>query len=82
MANVDNAGGDVTLKFEKAVNQKVLNPGDAFEFKGEVQSFAPDPYMLTVGIDDPKEDIKGLPDNAFTEGAAKKTPKKPLPKKK
>jgi len=82
VANVDNAGGDVTLKFEKAVNQKVLNPGDAFEFKGEVQSFAPDPYMLTVGIDDPKEDIKGLPDNAFTAGAAKKTPKKPLPKKK
>jgi len=38
--------------------------------------------MLTVGIDDPKEDIKGLPDNAFTAGAAKKTPKKPLPKKK
>ena len=61
VANVDNAGGDVTLKFEKAVNQKVLNAGDAFEFKGVVDSFTPDPYMLTVSIDDPKEDTKGLP---------------------
>jgi tetratricopeptide (TPR) repeat protein len=83
VANVDNAGGDVTLKFEKAVNQRVLNAGDAFEFKGIVDSFAPDPYMLSVKIDDPKEEIKGLPDNAFTAGAAKKpAPKKPAPKKK
>jgi tetratricopeptide (TPR) repeat protein len=83
VANVDNAGGDATLKFEKAVNQKVLNAGDAFEFKGVVDSFTADPYMLVLKIDDPKESIKGLPDNAFTAGAAKKAPpKKVVPKKK
>ena len=83
VANVDNAAGDVTLKFEKAINQKVLNAGDAFEFKGVVDSFTPEPYMLTVTIDDPKEAIKGLPDNAFSAAPAKKpAPKKPAPKKK
>jgi hypothetical protein len=83
VANVDNAGGDVTLKFEKAINQKVLNAGDAFEFKAVVESFTPDPYMLTVTIDDPKESIKGLPDNAFSAAPAKKkpAPKKPAVKK-
>ena len=83
VANVDNAVGDVTLKFEKAVNQKVLNAGDAFEFKGVVEAFTPDPYMLTVTIDDPKESIKGLPDNAFAVAPVKKkpAPKKPAPKK-
>ena len=83
VANVDNAAGDVTLKFEKAINQKVLNAGDAFEFKGVVDSFTPEPYMLTVTIDDPKESIKGLPDNAFSAAPAKKpAPKMPAPKKK
>jgi hypothetical protein len=84
VANVDNAGGDATLRFEKALNQKVLNAGDAFEFKGVVDSFTANPYMLTLTIDDPKESIKGLPDNAFSAAppAKKSTPKKPLPKKK
>ena len=77
VANVDNAGGDVTLKFEKAINQKVLNAGDAFEFKGVVESFAPEPYMLTLTIDDPKEAIKGLPETAFSAAPAVK--KKPAP---
>jgi tetratricopeptide (TPR) repeat protein len=76
VANVDNAGGDVTLKFEKAVNQKVLNPGDAFEFKGEVASYTKDPYMITLTIDDPKESIKGLPDNAFSAAPVRKPPVK------
>ena len=72
VVNVDNAGGDATLKFEKPINQKVLNVGDALEFKGVVESFMKDPYMLTLTIDDPKEDIKGLPDNAFTAPAVRK----------
>ncbi len=59
MANIDNAGGDATLKFEKTLNKKVIKAGDAFEFKGVVDSFTPDPYMLTLTIDDPKEMIKG-----------------------
>jgi hypothetical protein len=82
IVNVDNAGGDATLKFEKPINQKVLNAGDALEFKGVVDSFTKDPYMLTLTIDDPKESIKGLPDNAFTAPAVKKAaPRKPAPKK-
>jgi hypothetical protein len=55
--------------------------GDALEFKGVVDSFTKEPYMLTLTIDDPKEDIKGLPDNAFSAAPAKKAaPKKAAPK--
>lgn len=79
---MDNAAGDVTLKFEKAINQKVLNAGDPFEFKGVIESFVADPYMLTVTIDDPKESIKGLPDNSFSAAPVRKTPRRPAPKKK
>jgi len=83
VANVDNVGGDVTLKFEKALNAKVLKEGDPFEFKGEVAAFTKEPYMLTVTIDDPKEDIKGLPDAAFSAAPAHRAPvKKAAPKKK
>jgi hypothetical protein len=79
---VDNAGGDATLKFDKPINQKVLNVGDALEFKAGPDSFTKEPYMLTLTIDDPKEDIKGLPDNAFTAPAVKRPPaKKAAPKK-
>jgi tetratricopeptide (TPR) repeat protein len=74
VASVDNATGDVTLKFEKALNQKVLNPGDAFEFKGVVASYTKEPYMLTVTIDDPKESIKGLPDNSFSAAPVRRAP--------
>jgi len=82
VVNVDNAGGDATLKFEKPLNQKVINVGDAIEFKGLVDSFTKDPYMLTLTIDDPKEDIKGLPDNAFSAAPAKKAaPRRAAPKK-
>ncbi len=83
VVNVDNAGGDATLKFEKAINQKAINVGDAIEFKAVVDSFTKEPYMLTLTVDDPKESIKGLPDNAFSAAAPKKAaPKKAAPKKK
>jgi len=76
--NIDNAGGDATLKFEKALNAKVINVGDEIEFKGVVESFVKEPYMLTLSIDDPKESIKGLPANAFS--AAPATKKAPVRK--
>ncbi len=63
VANVDNAGGDATLKFESAVNAKAVEVGAAFEFKAVVESFTKAPYMLTLTVDDPKTDIKGLPGN-------------------
>jgi hypothetical protein len=84
VVNVDNAGGDGTLKFEKAINQKVINVGDKIEFKGVVDSYTKDPYMLTLNIDEPKESVKGLPDNAFSAApSTKKAPvRKAAPKKK
>ncbi len=83
VANIDNAGGDATLKFEKALNSKVINQGDAFEFKGVVESFNKQPYMLTLTITDPKEDVKGLPDTAFSAAPVRKAPvRRPATKKK
>ena len=84
VAAVDNPSGDVTLQFEKPVNEKVVNQGDAFEFKAVVAKFTKDPYMLFLTVDDPKEAIKGLPANAFSAAppTRKTTPKKPAPKKK
>ena len=84
VVNVDNAGGDATLKFEHALNQKAINAGDSLEFKAVVESFTKEPYMLTLSVDDPKEAIKGLPDNAFSSAAPTKkaAPKKAAPKKK
>lgn len=81
VVNVDNSGGDATLKFEKAVNAKVINVGADIEFKAVVDAFAKEPYMLTLTVDEPKESITGLPDNAFsaapsTKKAAPKAPAK------
>ncbi len=81
VVNVDNAGGDATLKFDAILNKKVINVGDAFEFKGVVDSFTADPYMLTLTIDDPKEMTKGLDEKAFS-GAAPAKKKTPPAKKK
>ena len=83
IVNVDNAAGDVTLKFEKALNTKVINQGDAIEFKGVVESFNKQPYMLTLTIDDPKESIKGLPENAFSAAPVRRpAPRRPATRKK
>lgn len=66
VANVDNAAGDVTLRFEHPLNTKEIEPGTAFKFKGVVDSYTKDPYMLTLTIDDPKTEIDGLPAKAFS----------------
>ncbi len=83
VVNIDNAGGDATLKFEKALNSKVINVGDGIEFKAVVDSFVKEPYMLTLSVDEPKASIKGLPDNAFSAAPSvkKAAPKKAAPKK-
>jgi hypothetical protein len=56
--------------------------GDSLEFKGVVESFTKEPYMLTLTIDEPKESIKGLPENAFSAAPSTKkaAPRKVVPK--
>ena len=58
LVNVDNPAGDATLKFENPLKGTV-DPGTAFKFKGVIDSYAKEPYMLTLTAD--KEDIEGLP---------------------
>ncbi|HWD99978.1 MAG TPA: hypothetical protein VG345_13105 [Bryobacteraceae bacterium] len=74
VANVDNAGGDATLKFEHPLNTKVIQTGAAFKFKGVAESFVKDPYMLTLTIDDPKTEIDGLPAGSFSAAPSTRRP--------
>lgn len=71
LVNVDNAGGDATLKLDTAL--KTVDPGTAIEFKGVIESYVKDPYMLTFQVPD-KASIKGLPANAFGAAAPARKP--------
>lgn len=78
LVNVDNAAGDCTLKFDMPL-KGMVDPGTEFKFKGVIDSFVKDPYMLNLSIDDPKTQIDGLPQTLFAPSA----PHKPrAPKKK
>ncbi|MDP9055576.1 MAG: hypothetical protein M3N93_14945 [Acidobacteriota bacterium] len=74
LVNVDSLVGDAMLKFESPL--KTVEPGTAMKFKGVVESFVKDPYMLTFSAD--KEDVEGLPPGTFSAAAParKRTPKK------
>ena len=77
VVSVDGAAGDATLQFDEPLNGMV-DPGTTFKFKGVVDSFTKEPYMLTfTGM--AKEDIEGLPDTLFKAAPAKR---RPAPKKK
>jgi hypothetical protein len=77
LVNIDNLAGDATLKFETAL-KGTIDPGTMVKFKGVVESFVKDPYMLTFTVE--KEDVEGLPATAF---AAAPTPRRrAAPKKK
>ena len=76
LVNVDNVAGDATLKFENPLKGTV-DPGTAFKFKGVVDSFVADPYMLTFTAD--KEDVDGLPASLFAAAPARR---RAAPKKK
>jgi hypothetical protein len=65
---VDNPAGDCTIKFENAL-KGTIEAGTAFKFKGVVESYVKDPYMLTLTAD--KEDIDGLPASAFAAAPAR-----------
>jgi hypothetical protein len=78
LVNVDSVAGDATLTFEAPL-KGTIEPGTAIKFKGVVDAFVKDPYMLTfAGL--AKEDVDGLPASAFTAAPARRRP--PVTKKK
>lgn len=74
LVNIDNLAGDATLKFDEPL-KGMVDQGTAFKFKGVIDSFIKDPFMLTFTIDDPKMEIDGLPATLF----APATKPKPRP---
>lgn len=77
LVNIDNMAGDCTLKFDMPL-KGMVDPGTEFKFKGVIDSFVANPYMLTLSIDDPKTEIDGLPQTLFAPSA----PHKPRARKK
>lgn len=76
LVNVDNATGDVTLRFEGPL-KGTIDPGTDMKFKGVIDSMTKDPYNLVLTVD--KEDVDGLPASAFTATTPRK---RAAPKKK
>lgn len=67
---VENPAGDAVLQFDTAL-KGTIEQGTAIKFKGVLDSFAKDPYMLTfTGLG--KDDVEGLPATAFGAAPAKK----------
>jgi hypothetical protein len=77
LVNVDNLAGDATLKFENPL-KGTIDPGTMLKFKGVVESYVPEPYMLTFTAE--KEDIDGLPASVFAGAAPAR--RRVVPKKK
>lgn len=76
LLNVDSPVGDATLKFDAPL-KGTIDVGSEVKFKGVIDSFNKDPYMLTfAGVG--KEDVEGLPAAAF----AAAPPRKPRVTKK
>ncbi len=76
LVNVDNVAGDATLKFENAL-KGTIDPGTAIKFKGVIDSYVKEPFMLTFTSE--KEDVEGLPASAFA--AAPPARRRPATKK-
>ena len=78
LLNVDSPVGDATLQFETAL-KGTIEVGTEVKFKGVIDSFTKDPYMLTfAGLG--KEDVEGLPASAFASAPARRP--RPATKKK
>lgn len=73
LVSVDNVPtGDALLKFDDNIKGDVP-AGTEVHFKGVVDSYTKDPYVLTMNIQEPKTDITGLPDDIkFVPDAAAK----------
>jgi hypothetical protein len=62
LVNVDNVPtGDALLKFDDNIKGDIP-AGTDIQFKGVVDSYTKEPYVLTLNIQEPKTDITGLPD--------------------
>ncbi len=60
IVNVDNApAGDAVLRFDGG-NFGVIRPGTVIQFRGAIDSYTPDPYVLTFVIRNSESDIIGL----------------------
>ena len=71
LVDVDAAAGDAHLKFDD--NAKgTIDPGTEIQFKGVVDSYTKEPYVLTLVVQEPKDDIVGLTGVTFVPDAAKK----------
>ena len=78
LVNVDSPVGDATLQFETPL-KGTIEVGTAIKFKGVVDAYSKDPYMLTfTGLG--KEDVEGLPASAFAAAPARRP--RPATKKK
>ncbi len=73
--NVDSPVGDVSLQFDGPL-KGTIDVGSEIKFKGTVDSFTKEPYVLTFK-DVGKEDVDGIPAAAF---AAVPPPKPRTPK--
>jgi hypothetical protein len=79
LVNIDNEKGDATLTFLDPL-KGTIDPGTTFQFKGTVDSFSKDPYILHFKDLD-KDDVDGLPASLF-EAAKTPKPKRATTKKK
>ncbi len=77
LVSVDNVPtGDALLKFEDTIKGEIP-PGTTLQFKGVVDSYTKEPYVLALNVQEPKTDLVGLPDGVtfVPEGAAAAKPK-------
>jgi hypothetical protein len=78
LVNVDSPVGDAVLQFDPPL-KGMIDVGTEIHFKGVVDSFTREPYVLTLtGLD--KDMVDGLPASAFT--AAPPRRPRPVTKKK
>jgi hypothetical protein len=76
LLSVDNVPtGDALLKLDDNVKGEIP-AGTEISFKGVVDSYAKEPYVLTLNIQEPKTDLAGLPDDIkfVPDGAPKPKP--------
>ena len=72
LLNVESPTGDALLQFETPL-KGTLDPGTEVSFKGVVDAFVKDPYMLTLKVD--KEDVEGIPASRLRSAPPSRAPR-------